>query len=444
MSIDPDTKDWTWVLTRPCDECGFDAPALTRDRLPEAIRDNATLWEVVLGTDDAAVRPSPHVWSPLEYACHVRDVNRLFAQRLRLMLGEDNPTFANWDQDQTARRRRLRLAGARRGRRRGRRRPPTRSPRPTRPWPATSGSAPARAATATRFTVDTLARYHLHDLVHHAHDVSHITKRVTVASYDAFAEAYRDGTAECLRRRSARPSTGSWRRCPRARGCWRSAAAPAGTPARWRPPASPSAAPTSPRPSSRCCAPTATTPTWSTRSRTTSPTPARDEAYDGVWAAASLLHVRREDFPLVVRRLAEVTRPRRGAPPRAEGGRRRALLHPRQRRRPAPLHVLARAAAARRARRRPAGRSPRSTAGVGMRGEHWLDVLARRTDEAHRVLGADGAGARPGVRPVLGRPVRHRPSSAAAPRAEALEAGVPPKEVWRAVWAALELPPVDR
>ena len=27
---------------------------------------------------------------------------------------------------------------------------------------------------------------------------------------------------------------------------------------------------------------------------------------------------------------------------------------------------------------------------------------------------------------------------------EALEAGVPPKEVWRAVWEALGLPPVDR
>ncbi len=27
---------------------------------------------------------------------------------------------------------------------------------------------------------------------------------------------------------------------------------------------------------------------------------------------------------------------------------------------------------------------------------------------------------------------------------EALEAGEPPRRVWRAVWAALELPPVDR
>jgi hypothetical protein len=28
--------------------------------------------------------------------------------------------------------------------------------------------------------------------------------------------------------------------------------------------------------------------------------------------------------------------------------------------------------------------------------------------------------------------------------AEALDAGMPPKAVWAAVWSALELPPVDR
>ncbi len=102
MSIEPDTKDWTWVLNARCDDCGFDAPGLSLDRVPQAIRDNATLWEVVLGTDDAAVRPSPHVWSPLEYACHVRDVNRLFRTRLRQMLDEDDARFANWDQDAAA------------------------------------------------------------------------------------------------------------------------------------------------------------------------------------------------------------------------------------------------------------------------------------------------------------------------------------------------------
>ena len=42
------------------------------------------------------------MWSPLEYACHVRDVFRLFDHRLGLMLTEDDPLFANWDQDETA------------------------------------------------------------------------------------------------------------------------------------------------------------------------------------------------------------------------------------------------------------------------------------------------------------------------------------------------------
>ena len=57
MMIEPDTKDWTWVLERPCPECGFDAPNLDRDRIPQAIRDNATLWDVVLDTDEATTNP---------------------------------------------------------------------------------------------------------------------------------------------------------------------------------------------------------------------------------------------------------------------------------------------------------------------------------------------------------------------------------------------------
>ena len=56
----------------------------------------------MLADADYAVRPAPHVWSRLEYACHVRDVHELFAERVRLMLDEDDPTFENWDQDATA------------------------------------------------------------------------------------------------------------------------------------------------------------------------------------------------------------------------------------------------------------------------------------------------------------------------------------------------------
>ena len=37
MTIEPDTKDWTWVLERACPECGFDAAACDVDDLPAAI-----------------------------------------------------------------------------------------------------------------------------------------------------------------------------------------------------------------------------------------------------------------------------------------------------------------------------------------------------------------------------------------------------------------------
>jgi SAM-dependent methyltransferase len=305
--IEPDTKDWTWVLERPCAECGFDAPGLDRERLPDAIRDNATLWEVVLGTDDAAVRPAPHLWSPLEYACHVRDVNRLFGERMRLMLTEDAPTFDNWDQDRTA-------VEDDYG-----------SQDPVKVADEVVAAAEAVAAayeavpddawqrtgnrsTGDTFTVDTLARYHLHDLVHHAHDVSHVTKRITVASYDAYADDYRAGTQEmpdvvrqAIQRfvaavgpaaRVLEVGSGPGRdaRALEAAGVAvrRTDITPAfvrmlradGHPADVLDPLSDDLA-----------------------------DPERDAPYDGVWASASLVHARREDLPSILARLAGVTRP---------------------------------------------------------------------------------------------------------------------------------------
>ena len=64
---------------------------------------NAAAWQAALdGASDARTRPEPGKWSPLEYACHVRDVFRLYDQRLELMLSQDDPQFPNWDQDETA------------------------------------------------------------------------------------------------------------------------------------------------------------------------------------------------------------------------------------------------------------------------------------------------------------------------------------------------------
>ncbi len=148
VSIEPDTKDWTWVIDEPCLQCGFDPTDVDRADLPELIHENTRGWYAVLADADFAVRPAPHVWSRLEYACHVRDVHELFARRVRLMLDEDDPTFENWDQDVTAVEQEYSLqdpveVGTDAGRAGRRGRGGLRSGRGT-----TSGGAPASAATA--------------------------------------------------------------------------------------------------------------------------------------------------------------------------------------------------------------------------------------------------------------------------------------------------------
>ncbi|WP_310964609.1 DinB family protein [Nocardioides terrisoli] len=170
MPIEPDTKDWTWVLSRPCPDCAFDAARATPGRLPGLLQANAAGWREVLAGDDAAVRPADNIWSPLEYACHVRDVHRLFAARVRLMLEQVDPTFANWDQDETAVSARydeqpadavlvdlLTAADAAAA---------AYGAVPDDAWQRTG-----RRSDGSVFTVDTLGRYHLHDVVHHLWDV---------------------------------------------------------------------------------------------------------------------------------------------------------------------------------------------------------------------------------------------------------------------------------
>jgi SAM-dependent methyltransferase len=310
MTIEPESKDWTWVLERPCPDCGFDAAALDRDRLPQAIRDNATLWEVVLQTEDAAVRPSSTVWSPLEYACHVRDVNLVFDERVRLMLTAspgEVPRFANWDQDAAAVEQDY-----------GSQDPATVAGEVTRAADAVAstyetvrGDQWGRRgirSNGDEFTVDSLGRYHLHDLVHHAHDVSHITKRVTVASYDAFAADYRAGTQEMpepVRAAieafvAALPSGARVLEIGSGSGRDARALEEAGLSVR-RTDLSPALVRMLRADGYDADVVDPLTDDLSD--------PVTAAPYDAVWANASLLHVRREDLPAVLTRLAEATRP---------------------------------------------------------------------------------------------------------------------------------------
>src|SRR4051794_35516298 len=308
VPVPPDTKDWTWVLERPCPECGYDAGLVAPADLPHALRANATVWLALMGDPEVASRPEPHVWSPLEYACHVRDVHRVFLERATAMLAEDLAHFTNWDQDATALERRYHEQ-----------------------VPAIVGPTLVAAAFAVGdvyaavpdeawgrrgvrsdgsvLTLATLGRYHLHDVVHHLHDVEALSERVTRRAYDTYAEDYAAAT-------SATPD------------------AVAGHIARFVGSLGPGARVLEIGSGPGRDALALEQVGLTVRRTDVSPgfvglmrsagfvadeldplhddltDPLRDGApYDGVWANASLLHVRRESLPVVLRRLAAVTRP---------------------------------------------------------------------------------------------------------------------------------------
>ena len=173
VPIVPDEKDWTWVLERPCPECGFDASTFPAVEVAGVVRANAASWVGVLAGPAEALRRRPRSdrWSPLEYACHVRDVFALFSVRLALMLDEVDPLYPNWDQDATAseegynrqdpacvaadlERAAATLADA------------FDAVRPD------QVVASGRRSDGAVFTVDGFARYMLHDPVHHLFDVT--------------------------------------------------------------------------------------------------------------------------------------------------------------------------------------------------------------------------------------------------------------------------------
>ncbi len=172
VTIEPDSKDWTWVLRRPCPECGLDVQGIALSAIPAMIRANAEQWHAVLtGRGDHRQRPHPAKWSALEYGCHVRDVLRLYDTRLALMLTVAGPRYPNWDQDSTAVEDRYAdqepayvaaelvsaadFIAARFARITGDE------------WQRTGFRSDG-----AEFTIETFARYFIHDPVHHLYDVT--------------------------------------------------------------------------------------------------------------------------------------------------------------------------------------------------------------------------------------------------------------------------------
>lgn len=169
--IQPDAKDWTWVIERPCPDCGFDAGTVDAADVSTLVRANAEVWRALLLVGRIAPgRPDEQTWSSLEYACHVRDVFRRYDTRIALMQDEHDPLFPNWDQDASAVDDRydeqdpasviaelFEAAGVLASR--------------LDEVQETEWSRRGRRSDGASFTIGTISRYMVHDPIHHVWDV---------------------------------------------------------------------------------------------------------------------------------------------------------------------------------------------------------------------------------------------------------------------------------
>jgi hypothetical protein len=92
-----------WLAVRICEECSFDwdlaidGVLRTLASFPDGYR---TRLDRFRRAPDAGVirrRPSPEVWSALEYAAHVRDVIDFYADRIDRVLNEERPQMTGAD-----------------------------------------------------------------------------------------------------------------------------------------------------------------------------------------------------------------------------------------------------------------------------------------------------------------------------------------------------------
>jgi SAM-dependent methyltransferase len=223
------------------------------------------------------------------------------------MLTEDEPRFANWDQDETAVTERY-----------GEQDPTVVSAELLdaaasvaeryESVPPDAWSRRGLRSDGSEFTVESLGRYHLHDIVHHQYDVRAAVARATVEAYDASAAAYRDGTADVPA--AVREAIAGFVAALPAGARVLEIGSGSGRDARLLEEAGLSV-----RRTDVSAGFVALMRGEGHDADVVDPLtddlddPARPGTpYDAIWASASLLHVARADLPVVLRRLAEVTR----------------------------------------------------------------------------------------------------------------------------------------
>ena len=105
MTVQPSLEDlrrrrgegWQWARsqTDACPQCGLHPGAEPPPSLGPRLLELARGWRAFLvSADDTYLRtnPEPGVFSPIQYAAHVRDILRAYGDRVILVMAEDEPT----------------------------------------------------------------------------------------------------------------------------------------------------------------------------------------------------------------------------------------------------------------------------------------------------------------------------------------------------------------
>jgi hypothetical protein len=172
----PGTHDSAWYAlvteSRRCAGCGLQNGELPSRALGAEIRDVVHAFGDLLRIADdeqVRIRPAPSTWSALEYGVHVRDVLNVFAERIMRALREFDPDLPWWDHeadiaDGMANESDRDAVADDLGRN------ASVLSQVLREVSDDDWERPARRAGTERFTIDTMARFALHEAVHHRVD----------------------------------------------------------------------------------------------------------------------------------------------------------------------------------------------------------------------------------------------------------------------------------
>ncbi len=95
-------EGWEWprAVTDECPQCGLQPGAEPPEALGAMAVELAAAWREFLMTADEdylRTNPEPGVFSPIQYGAHVRDILRVYGDRVLLAMAEDDPVVPTWN-----------------------------------------------------------------------------------------------------------------------------------------------------------------------------------------------------------------------------------------------------------------------------------------------------------------------------------------------------------